>query len=93
MKTTANETYKTYNEVMSIKASKRNWDLIVLVKRGDYYEAYEQDADQVSGHCGVGQFNREGCLLNIAGFHKDYFHIYLPKLMKAGFNVSILHKA
>lgn len=93
MKTTANETYKTYNEVMSIKASKRNWDLIVLVKRGDYYEAYEQDADQVSGHCGIGQFNRKGCLLNIAGFHKDYLAYNLPKLLRAGFKVSILHKA
>ncbi len=88
----ARNDYNIYNEVMSIKASKRNWDLIVLVKNGEYFEAYEQDADQVSGFCGVGQFNRQGCLLNIAGFHKDYLPFYLPKLLRAGRKVSILDK-
>ena len=84
--------YSIYNEVQSIKASKRNWDLIVLVKNGECFEAYEQDADQVSGFCGVGQFNRQGCLLNIAGFHKDHLPFYLPKLLRAGLKVSILDK-
>lgn len=92
MKTTANNTYSNYNKVLSIKASKRNWNLIVLVKNGEYFEAYEQDADQVSGFCGVGQFNRNGCLLNIAGFHKDQLPYNLPKLLRAGWKVSILDK-
>ena len=92
MKTTANNTYSNYNKVLSIKASKRNWNLIVLVKNGEYFEAYEQDADQVSGFCGVGQFNRKGCLINIAGFHKDQLPYNLPKLLRAGWKVSILDK-
>lgn len=81
--------YSIYNEVMSIKASKRNWDHIVLVKNGDFFEAYEQDVDQISGICGIGQFNRKGCLLNIAGFHKDQLPYNLPKLLRAGRKVSI----
>ena len=89
MKTTASNTYSNYNKVQSIKASKRNWDHIVLVKNGDFFEAYEQDADQISGICGIGQFNRKGCLLNIAGFHKDQLPYNLPKLLRAGREVSI----
>ncbi len=84
--------YSIYNEVQSIKASKRDWDHIVLVKNGDFFEAYEQDADQISGICGIGQFNRKGCLLNIAGFHKDQLPYNLPKLLRAGRKVSILDK-
>jgi DNA mismatch repair ATPase MutS len=88
----ARNDYSIYNEVMSIKASKRNWELIVLVKNGEYYEAYEEDADQVSGICKIGQFNRKGSLLNIAGFHKSTLSDNLPKLIRAGWKVAILDK-
>ncbi len=84
--------YRIYNKVLSVKASKRDFDCIILVEIGDTYECYEKDADQLAGICGIGQFNRKGCLLNIAGFHKDYLDIYLPKLFKAGRSVSILRK-
>ena len=57
MKTIAEKTYSNYNKVMSVKASHRNWNYIVLVRVGEYYESYEEDADIVSGVCGVGQFN------------------------------------
>ncbi len=93
MKTTANETYKTFNEVQGIKASKRNWEVIILVKRGDYFEAYEEDAKQLHEVLGLNIFNRKGCLLDIAGFHKDYLPYKLPTLLRAGRKVSILHKA
>ena len=89
MKTTANNTYSNYNKVLSIKATKRNWDHIVLVKKNHFYEAYEGDADQVTGICGVGQFNRKGCLLNIAAFGEEMLTIYLAKLIQAGHKVSI----
>ena len=84
--------YRIYNEVQSIKASKRDWDHIVLVKNGDFFEAYEQDADQISGICGIGQFNCKGCMLNITGFHKDQLPYNLPKLLRAGRKVSIIDK-
>lgn len=38
MKNLANKTYSNYNKVQSIKASKRNFDYIVLVKVGKFYE-------------------------------------------------------
>ena len=84
------KTYSNYNKVQSVKASKRDWDIIVLVKNGEYYEAYEEDADQVSGICGVGQFNRKDCLLNIAAFGEQMLSIYLAKLVRAGRRVAIL---
>lgn len=87
---TYNNTYSNYNKVQSIKASKRNWDHIVLVKVNSYYEAYEEDADQISGICGVGQFNRQGCLLNIAAFGEEMLSINLARLIRAGRKVSIL---
>ena len=89
MKTTANNTYSNYNKVQSIKASKRNWDHIVLVKINHSYEAYEEDADQVTGICGIGQFNRKGCLLNITAFDEEMLSIYLARLIRAGHKVSI----
>lgn len=84
--------YSIYNQVMSIKARKRNWNVIVLVKHGSFFEAYEGDADQVSGICGVGQFRRNDCLLNIAGFHEDRLPFYLPKMLRAGWQVTIYDK-
>lgn len=90
MKNTANNTYSFYNKAQSIKASKRNWEYIVLVKVNNFYEAYEEDADQVSGICGVGQFNRKGCLLNIAAFSEEMLPIYLARIIRAGHKVSIL---
>ena len=89
MKTTANNTYSNYNKVLSIKASKRNWDHIVLVKKNHSYEAYEEDADQVTGICGIGQFNRKGCLLNITAFGEEMLTTNIAKIIKAGHKVSI----
>ena len=89
MKTTANNTYSNYNKVLSIKASKRNWDHIVLVKKNHFYEAYEEDADQVTGICGIGQFNRKGCLLNITAFGEEMLTTNIAKIIKAGHKVSI----
>ena len=90
MKTITNKTYSNYNKVQSIKASKRNFDYIVLVKVGKFYEAYEEDADQLSGILGVGQYRKDGCFLNIAGFGEDLLSDNLSKLMKAGRKVGIL---
>lgn len=92
VKTNSRNDYSIYNEVMSIKASKRDWNYIVLVKNGDFFESYEEDADQVSGICKVGQFTRKDCLLNIAGFHKDILPIYLARIIRAGWKVVILDK-
>lgn len=82
--------YSIYNKVQKVKASKRDWNYIVLVENGDYYEAYEEDADNVAGICGVGQFNRGDCLLNIAGFGKEYLHTNLAKMIRAGWKVCIM---
>ena len=90
MKTIAEKTYSNYNKVMSVKASHRNWNYIVLVRVGEYYESYEEDADIVSGVCGVGQFKHRGCLLNMAVFGKDMLDVYLPKLVRAGHKVAIM---
>jgi DNA mismatch repair ATPase MutS len=91
MKTTKNNGYSIYNKVLSAKASKKNFDLIVLVRNGNFYEAYEEDADQLSGILGIGQYNKKGCLLNIAGFSTELLTENLSKMIKAGREVAILN--
>ncbi len=88
-KTTKND-YSIYNQVTSVKARRNEENLVILVRNGEFYESYEEDADILSGVLGIGQFNRKGCLLNIAGFGREMLSSNLPKLLRAGHRVAIM---
>ena len=69
-------------------------DALLLFRCGDFYEAYENDAVEVSKVCGTtltpkGDLNSEDDHTEMTGFKFYDLDRYLPKLVRAGHRVAI----
>ncbi len=65
---------------------------ILLFRMGDFYETFEEDAEQVHSVLGITLTKRSGgaaSKVSLAGFPYHALDTYLPKLVKAGFRVAI----
>ncbi len=64
---------------------------ITLVREGDYYEVYGEDAEAVSKFLGISlsKVKRRGEEVKLAGFHKYALDTYLSKFIRAGIKVVI----
>ncbi|MCQ2310196.1 MAG: hypothetical protein MJZ64_00375 [Paludibacteraceae bacterium] len=62
-------------------------DAAVLFRTGDFYEIYEEDADELSNILGITVTNRNG--MRMAGFPFHALDTYLPKIVRAGKRVAI----
>jgi len=66
---------------------KKHSSVIVLIKVGDFYETYDEDAVIVSKYCGIGTTKRADCLL--CGFPANNIKTISTKLAQAGFKVML----
>jgi hypothetical protein len=64
-------------------------DTILLFRRGDFYEAYGDDAVTVSEVCGITLTIPNDNGNGLAGFPYHALDTYLPKLIRAGHRVAI----
>lgn len=65
---------------------------MVLFRCGDFYETYEDDAQLVSDCLGITLTKVHNTGLRMAGFPYRALDTYLPRLIRAGFRVSIVDK-
>lgn len=65
---------------------------MVLFRCGDFYETYEDDAQLVSDCLGITLTKAHKTGLRMAGFPYHALDTYLPRLIRAGFRVSIVDK-
>lgn len=70
------------------EAKQKRTDAIIIMRYGDFYETYEQDARVCSDVLGITLTKRaDGTLM--AGFPYHALDSYLPKLIRAGHRVAI----
>lgn len=79
--------YRKYYEL-----KKKNPGCLVLFRCGDFYETYEDDAQLVSDCIGITLTKVHKTGLRMAGFPYHALDTYLPRLIRAGFRVSIVDK-
>ena len=82
---------KTYIKFKEYKV--KHQDCIILMRCGDFYETYDDDAKDTSSICGVtlnhyykNDFKEE---YYVCGFPYHALDTYLPKLIRAGKRVAI----
>ena len=76
--------YRKYCEL-----KKKNPGCLMLFRCGDFYETYEDDAQLVSDCIGITLTKAHKTGLRMAGFPYHALDTYLPRLIRAGFRVSI----
>lgn len=79
--------YRKYYEL-----KKKNPGCLLLFRCGDFYETYEDDAQLVSDCIGITLTKVHKTGLRMAGFPYHALDTYLPRLIRAGFRVSIVDK-
>lgn len=62
---------------------------LVLFRCGDFYETYEDDAQLISDCLGITLTKVHRTGLRMAGFPHHAWDTYLPRLIRAGFRVTI----
>ena len=77
--------YRKYCEL-----KKKYPERLVLFRCGDFYETYEDDAQLVSDCLGITLTKAHKTGLRMAGFPYHALDTYLPRLIRAGFKVSIV---
>ena len=77
--------YQKYYEL-----KKKNPGCLALFRCGDFYETYEDDAQLVSDCIGITLTKVHKTGLRMAGFPYHALDTYLPRLIRAGFRVSIV---
>lgn len=88
--TDISQTMKQFQDLKS-----KHPEAILLFRIGDFYEAYQQDAEQASKILGITltksskQKGTDDKAVKIAGFPYHALDIYLPKLIRAGQRVAI----
>ena len=63
-------------------------EVLLLFRRGDFYECYNEDAEQASEILGI-TLTKGKAGYNITGFPYHALDTYLPKLIRAGKRVAI----
>ena len=64
-------------------------DALLLFRVGDFYEAYNEDAEQATKILGITLCRRGKAGFNFCGFPFHALDTYLPKLVRAGKRVAI----
>lgn len=64
-------------------------DAILLFRCGDFYEAYEDDAEVCAKRLGITLTRRGSDKTRMAGFPHHALDTYLPKLVRAGYRIAI----
>ena len=64
-------------------------DTLILLRCGDFYEAYDDDAQVCAKTLGITLTKRGSDNTRMAGFPHHALDIYLPKLIRAGYRVVI----
>ena len=64
-------------------------DALILLRCGDFYETYEDDAATCSRVLGITLTRRNNDGLRMAGFPYHALDTYLPRLIRAGHRVAI----
>lgn len=67
-------------------------EAILLFRCGDFYEAYEDDAQICAKTLGITLTRRGSEGTRMAGFPHHALDIYLPKLVRAGYRIAICDK-
>ncbi len=65
-------------------------DALFLLKHGDWYSLYGEDAKKGAAVMGITLTQIIGGLEYTAEFPRTALDIYLPKLVRAGFRVAII---
>ena len=76
------DSLKQYNEFKG-----KHPDALMLLRCGDYYKCYEEDAEKASGVLGITLVRQED--RKIASFPFHALDTYLPKLVRAGYRIAI----
>ena len=64
-------------------------DALLLFRRGDFYEAYDDDAQICAKTLGITLTKRSSDNTRMAGFPHHALDTYLPKLVRAGYRIAI----
>lgn len=81
---TTTEAFTRYNEV-----KREHPDAIILIRFGDFYETYREDADICAKELGITITWSRGSRFTLAGFPHYNLDTYLPRLIRAGHRVII----
>ena len=79
-----------YKQVLSLK--EKHPDALILMRGGDFYEAFGEDALKAVRTLGITNSRREnskGEKFDYAGFPHHALDVYLPKLVRAGYRIAI----
>ena len=68
---------------------KKHPEALLLFRCGDFYETYEDDAEDAAKILGITLTRRSGDRTRMAGFPYHALDTYLPKLIRAGKRVAI----
>ena len=75
---------KQYNDFKKLHP-----DAVLLFRKGDFYETYEEDAETAAHILGITLTTRSDDGTKMAGFPHHALDIYLPKLVRAGKRIAI----
>lgn len=67
----------------------KHQDALLLFRCGDFYEAYDDDAQVCAKTLGITLTKRSSDNTRMAGFPHHALDIYLPKLVRAGYRIAI----
>ena len=76
-----------YKQFCDLK--KKHHDALLLFRKGDFYECYEEDAIKAAEILSLTQVNSSKDNITVAGFLHHALDAYLPKLIRAGLRVAI----
>jgi len=79
-----------YKQVQSLK--EKHPDALILMRGGDFYEAFGEDALKAARTLGITNSHREtakGEKYDYAAFPHHALDVYLPKLVRAGYRIAI----
>lgn len=72
------------------EAKRKDPDLLILMRCGDFYETYHEDAETCGQVLGIIVTRRNGGDYALAGFPRHALDNYLSKLIRAGHRVRII---
>lgn len=76
-----------YKQFCDLK--KKHHDTLLLFRKGDFYECYEEDAIKAAEILSLTQVNSSKDNITVAGFPHYALDAYLPKFIRAGLRVAI----
>ena len=79
-----NKMVETFNELKA-----KHPDAVILVRVGDFYETYCEDAKKIAEVLGLTLTRQAKTKMDLTGFPYHALDTYLPKLIRAGLRVAI----